>query len=95
MNIYTADIEKMETQLKLWGAQVKLLEARIESANSSIKLELARELNELRRKQRLAAEKLTEMKIATNKSWEQVKGSADKLWDDLKTGIANAHANIT
>jgi multidrug resistance efflux pump len=95
MSVYTADIEEMESQLQMWGAQIKLLEAKIESANSGVKLERARELNELRRNQRLATEKLNELKSATSKVWDQVKESADKIWDDLKTGIANAHANVT
>ena len=95
MGIYAADIEKMEAQLNLWSAQIKLLEAKIESAHSNIKLQRAREVNDLRRKHRLAVEKLSEMKSATNNAWEQVKAAADKMWDDLKTGIANAHADAT
>jgi multidrug resistance efflux pump len=95
MGIYAADIEKMEAQLNLWSAQIKLLEAKIESASSIIKLERAREVNDLRRKHRLAVEKLQEMKTATNKAWDQVKGAADKIWDDLKTGLANAHVDAT
>ena len=90
MGIYTATIDKMETQLNEWGAEIKILEAKIENAGSGIKLQRARELNDLRIKQRAAAEKLKEMKNATDEGWEQVKGMADKIWDDLKTGITNA-----
>lgn len=94
MSIYTATIEKMESELNVWDAQIKLLEAKIENKGSGIKLQSAVELNELRAKQRVAAEKLKEMKKATNEAWDQVKETADKIWDDLKTGIAKAHASI-
>jgi multidrug resistance efflux pump len=95
MGVYAADIEKMEAQLKSWGAQIKLLEAKIEFAHSTTKLQRAREVNELRRKQRIASEKIYEMKSTSSKAWEQVKGAADKIWDDLKTGIAIAESNVT
>lgn len=94
MSISAALIEKMETQLNVWGEEIKLLEAKIENAGSDIKLQRAAELNELRAKQRAAKEKLAEMKKATNDAWDQVKGTADKIWDDLKTGIAKAHSGI-
>lgn len=94
MSIYTATIEKMEAELNVWDAQINLLEAKIENAGSDIKLQSAGELNELRAKQRAATENLKEMKKATNEAWGQVKGTADKIWDDLKTGIAKAHASI-
>lgn len=95
MGIYTAAIEKMEAQLNVWGAQIKLLKARIESASSDIKLQRARELKELHAKHRIASgSKVKRDEKATNEAWEQTKVTADKIWDDLKTGIANTHSNI-
>lgn len=91
---YTDTIDKMETQLNVWGAQIKLLEAKIENSGTDFKLKHASEMNQLRAKQHTATEKIKEMKKSTNEAWDQVKATADKLWDDLKTGIANAHTNI-
>lgn len=94
MSIYSATIQKMETQLNAWNAQISLLEAKIKNAGSDIKFQRVSELNQLHTKQRVAAEKLKEMKKSTSESWEQVKGAADKIWDDLKTGIAKAHSRL-
>ncbi len=94
MSTYAANIEKMEAQLTEWSTQIRLLEANIESASSSVKLQRAKELNDLRAKQRKAVATLNEMKKATVETWGQVKGAADKIWDDLKSDIANAHANV-
>ena len=95
MESNAAMIEKMEAQLNEWGAQIKLLEAKIENTGADIKLQRAGELNELRAKQRAAKDKLKEMKASTGEAWGQVKSTADKIWDDLKAGIAQAHSNIT
>ena len=95
MNIDTANIQNMETQLKEWSVRVKLLEARLESAGTDIKLIRAREINELRMQQCAAAEKLKQMKNTTNESWSQIKVEADKIWGDLKVGIDTAYAKST
>ena len=95
MGHYTADIEKMEAQLNVYAAQIRLLVAKIESASSDAKLQRAIQVNQLRAKQREAAEKLIQMKNATNEAWEQAKATVDKIWDDLKTGIDNAHSDVT
>lgn len=95
MSINAATIEKMETQLNEWNAQIKLIEAKIDNTGSDIKLKSTGELNELRAKQRAATEKLKEMKKSTDEAWEQVKVTADKVWDDLKTGINKAHSSIS
>lgn len=94
MSIYTSTIEKMETELNVWDAQINFLEEKIENAGSDIKLQSAGELNELRAQQRAATEKLKDMKKAANEARDHVKGTADKIWDDLKAGIAKAHASI-
>ena len=92
MNIDTANILNMETQLKEWSVRVKMLETRLESAGTDIKLIRAREINELRMQQCAAAEKLKQMKNTTNESWSQIKVEADKIWDNLKVGIDTAYA---
>ena len=94
MNINATTIEKMETQLNEWGAQIKLLEAKIENTGSDIKLKRNDELEELHKKQHAAKEKLKEMKHTTNETWGQVKDTADKVWGDLKAGIAKARSNM-
>jgi recombinational DNA repair ATPase RecF len=86
--------QKMAAQLKEWNAQINLLEAKVENAGADIKVKRARQLHELRAKQRAASEKLKELEKASGEAWEQVKKTADKLWDDLKAGIADAHSKF-
>ena len=94
MDVKDAYKKKMEAQLKEWGAQINLLDAKIENAGASMKVKRAEAVNELRTKQRAASAKLKELEKSSGDAWEQVKHTADKLWDDLKTGVADTHSKF-
>ena len=94
MEIKDAYKQKMAAQLKEWTAQINLLEAKVGNAGADIKVKRAKQLHELRAKQRAASDKMKELEKASGEAWEQVKKTADKLWDDLKTGIADAHSKF-
>lgn len=94
MEIQKAYKHKMEAQLKEWGAQINLLEAKVENAGADLKVKRAKQLHELRAKEQAASEKLKELEKASGEAWEQVKKTADKLWEDLKSGVADAHSKF-
>lgn len=94
MEIKDAYKQKMEAQLKEWDAQINLLEAKMENAGADIRVKRARQLDELRAKQRAASEKMKELGKASGAAWEQVKITADKIWDDLKAGVEDAHSKF-
>jgi uncharacterized protein YicC (UPF0701 family) len=82
-------IEKLTSELKEWSAQIDILTARTEIAAADLKLKYAEELEELRSKQHAAAEKLKELEDASGDAWKTVKETADKVWNDLRTGLAD------
>ena len=94
MEIQNAYKQKMAAQLKEWGAQINLLETKLENVGADMKVKRAEELHELRAKQRVASEKMKELEKAGGEAWEQVKETADKIWEDLKTGMADAHSKF-
>jgi hypothetical protein len=94
MEIQDAYKQKLAAQLKEWDAQINLLEARAENAGADIKVSRAKAIRELRAKQRAASEKLNELGKASGAAWDQVKATADKIWDELKTGVAEAHSKF-
>lgn len=94
MEIQDAYKQKMAAQLKEWGAQIDLLEAKLENAGADMKVRHAEELHELRAKQGAASEKMQELEKATGEAWEQVKETTDKIWEDIKTGLADAHSRF-
>ena len=94
MEIQTAYKQKMAAQLKEWGAQLDLMEAKVENIGAEIKVKRAEEIHELRAKQHAASAKMEELEKSSGEAWKQVKVTADKIWDDLKVGIAEAHSKF-
>ena len=94
MEIKEAYKQKMAAQLKEWTAQIELLEAKVENAGAGMAVKRAEALHELRAKQRAAAEKMQELEKSSGEAWGKVKEAADKIWEDLKAGIADAHSKF-
>jgi hypothetical protein len=94
MEIHDAYKQKLAAQLKEWGAQINLLEAKLENASADVKVKRAEVLHGLRAKQRAASEKMQELEKAGGDAWEQTKITADKIWADLKTGVADARSKF-
>lgn len=94
MEIQQAYKQKMAAQLKEWSAQIDLLGARVENASAEMAVKHAEVLQALHTKQRTAAEKMLELESASGEAWGQVKETADKIWEDLKAGVADAHAKF-
>lgn len=94
MEIEQAYKLKRSTQLKEWAAQLDLMEAKAENADADIRVKRAVELDTLRGKQRTASWKMQELEKASGEAWEEIRETADKIWEDLKAGMAEAHAKF-
>lgn len=94
METQAAYKQKVAAQLKEWNAQIALLEARAENAGADMEIKRAETLQALRAKHHVAADKMQELEQSTGEAWEQVKISADKIWEDLKAGVADAQAKF-
>jgi recombinational DNA repair ATPase RecF len=94
MEMQNAYKQKREAQLKEWGAQINLMEAKLENMGADLKVKRAEQIQALRAQQHNASEKMKELGKASGEAWEQVKVTADKVWDDLKSGVADAHSKF-
>jgi recombinational DNA repair ATPase RecF len=94
MDMQNAYKQKREAQLKEWGAQINLMEAKLENMGADLKVKRAEQIKALRAQQHSASEKMQELGKASGEAWEQVKVTADKVWDDLKSGVADAHSKF-
>ncbi len=81
-------IESFASELKDWGAQIDVLTAKTEKSAGMVKLKYVQELNALRAKQHTAGEKMKELEEASADAWDAAKATADKVWDDLRSGLA-------
>ena len=94
MELHKEYKEKMSAQLKEWSAQINLLEAKIDNFTAEMKIMRAEDIQALRTKQHAAADKMKELGTATGEAWEQVRVTADKMWDDMKTGMTDAQSKF-
>lgn len=94
MEIQDAYKQKMAAQLKEWDAQIDLLEARLENMSADMKVKRTEQLRALRAQQHAASEKMQELGNAGIEAWDQVRLTADKIWDDLKAGMTEAHSKF-
>ena len=94
MKIKDAYNERMAAQLKVWGAQINVLEAKAKRAGTHIRFKCDEEIRDLRAKQYTATEKMQELEKSSGEAWAQIKETADTVWLDLKTGLAAAHAKF-
>lgn len=83
-------IDNLAAELKDWSTQIDLLTAKTENAAAHVRVKYIEELNTLHAKQQKAAEKMKEMQETGGDAWETVKVTADKVWDDLRIGLADA-----
>ncbi len=80
--------------MKEWGAQINLLNAKIENKGADMRIKYAKELDAVKAKQEEVLQKIKELDEATGENWEKVKNTADQILDDLKTGLNNALSRL-
>lgn len=81
--------ENRASELKEWSAQIDLLAAKAEKSVGVVKLKYDPILDALSAKQRAATEMMKKLEDANDDAWG-LKEAADKLWDELRSDLANA-----
>jgi methyl-accepting chemotaxis protein len=94
MDLKEAYKQKLNAQMKEWGAQINLLNAKVENKGADMKIKYSKELDALKAKQDEIAQKIKELDEAKVENWEKVKDTADQILADLKTGLANAISRL-
>jgi len=87
-------IESLAGELKEWSAQIDLLSAKAKETAGMARLKYVQEVNSLRSSQRAATQKMLDLENASDDAWEQVKVTSDKVWQDLRSGMASAAAKF-
>jgi multidrug resistance efflux pump len=86
--------EKLDAQLKEWGAQIGLLKAKADNAKADAKIEYHKTIETLQSKQSEARTKLRELKNASDEAWEDIKTGAEKVWAEVKTAYHDASSRF-
>jgi hypothetical protein len=76
-------LAKLKTQLDSWQVEADELQAKAEVATDELKVELEKQLADLRVKFAEGETKLGELADATEEMWEDLKGDAEAMYDKL------------
>lgn len=90
MSLKDAYLEKMEAQLREWGAKIDVLKAKADKAEAGAKIEYMKQLDSLKAKRDAAQTKLGEIRAAGEEAWESLKTGVEGAWSELKAAIDSA-----
>jgi len=80
-------LEKLEAQLKEWKAKIEILGEKAAKATGETKIELTKEIKELRLKRETVKEKWSELQKASDVAWDAIKEGAEKAVAELKNAL--------
>lgn len=84
MGMKEAYQEKIEAQLKEWSARLTELKAKADQATADAKLEMHKQIDDLRARKEAAQQKLNDLKATGSEKWENLKAGSEKAMEDLK-----------
>ncbi len=82
--------QKLEAQLDKWKADIDKLKAKADKAEAETQIEYNKQIEDMRIKQKVAQEKLTELKEAGEDAWEDLKAGLDSALNNLGDAVKSA-----
>jgi septation ring formation regulator EzrA len=79
--------EKFEAKLKELKAQLDFIEAKAAQAKAQSKIELQKQLQDLRRKRDAMRERLDKVRKSSGGAWKDLKAGVESAADDLKEAL--------
>jgi uncharacterized coiled-coil DUF342 family protein len=86
--------DKMEAQIKEWGAKIDILSAKAAKANANARLAAFEGVEELKSKRDLAAAKLKELREASDEAWDEVRAGAENAFTEARVAVEAAIARL-
>jgi histidinol dehydrogenase len=75
---------KLEDQLKLWGAKINEIAAKVDVAGQEAKIDARKHLDDIKAKIKVAQSKLDEAKAAGGDKWDTFKSGLESSWKELE-----------
>jgi len=86
--------QKMAAQLREWQARIDVLKAKAEKAGAEQKIAYHEQLENLRKHERKARERLDELRDAGEDAWENLVDGLESAGSDLKSAFERAAGKI-
>lgn len=77
-------VSKLEDQLKLWGAKLNELAAKIDVAGKETKIDARKHLDDMKAKLKVAQSRLDEAKAAGGDKWDKFKLGIESSWKEIE-----------
>ena len=87
METVEAHVEKMEAELKQWGARLDKLMTQAHATSADVKIDYRKRLDDLREKYVAAEKRFAELKAAGSGKWEIFQGGVEAAWRELATAF--------
>jgi hypothetical protein len=87
MKVTEANVGKMETQLKQWGAKLDELVAQAEEAGTEAKLDYRARVYALKAKHQLARSQLDQLRATGSEKWATLKTDVEGAWNELEVAF--------
>jgi hypothetical protein len=83
-------LEKLAAQLQQWDKDIDALKIKADKAKAEAKIEILKQIDELRAQKQTAQSRLTELQAAGDEAWDELKAGAEKSWTELKGAFKTA-----
>jgi len=83
-----AYVNKMESQFKLWDAQLDVLMAKAKVVGMQAKNEHSERIDAIKAKRAQAQAKFDEVKAAGSDKWDSFKAGLEVAWKDLESAFS-------
>jgi chromosome segregation ATPase len=87
METVEAHVQKMEAELKQWGARLEKLMTEAHATSADAKVDYRKRLDDLKQKYAAAEKRFTELKAAGSGKWEIFQGGVESAWHELATAF--------
>jgi len=85
-----AYLEKFKAKLDEWNAEIDKLKAKAAQAKAEAKIELEKRVGDLETRRQEVENKIHQVRQASGEAWENLKGGAQKAWDNLDQAVKSA-----
>lgn len=87
-------IEKAQSRIDLWNAEIEKAIAKLNDAEADTKIQYQKQLAEMRARRDEADAKMQELVAVSDGAWDDVKLGFDNAWDDIADSFNKAKSRF-
>jgi hypothetical protein len=77
-------LKKLHDQLEKWNSEIDAFKVDAQNGKVDAELEFEKRIAQLRRNCEAARDKIKQIQESDNTGWEELRGGAEQMWNDIK-----------